>query len=110
MTPNPTTATRSQAMRHIVGAPALPYMNGCYMRQLLAVAPEGSGGGCYGTRLRKGAEGGSYWRWRRKVAEGGATSALVLRARSERQGCQERAPTPSKRRAGASPNPRSGPA
>ena len=25
MTPNPTTATRSQAMRHSVGAPALPY-------------------------------------------------------------------------------------
>ena len=74
------------------------------------MAPEGSGGGCYGTRLRKGAEGGSYWRWRRKGAEGGAPSALVLRARSERQVGQERAPTPSKRMAGALPTPRSGPA
>ena len=32
MTPNPTTATRSQAMRHSVGAPPLPYMDGCYRR------------------------------------------------------------------------------
>ena len=83
MTPNPTTATRSQAMRHSVGAPALPYMDGCYMRQLLAVAPEGSGGGCYGTRLRKGAEGGSYWRWRRKVAEGVVTGQGCGRERKE---------------------------
>ena len=78
--------------------------------QLRAVAPEGSGGSRYGPRLRKVAEGGSYGRWRRKGAEGGAPSALVLRARSERQVGQERAPTPSKRMAGALPTPRSGPA
>ena len=45
MTPNPTTATRSQAMRHIVGAPALPY------EQLLQEAVTGGGVG----RERRGA-------------------------------------------------------
>ena len=32
VTPNPTTATLSQAMRHSVGAPPFPYINGRYRR------------------------------------------------------------------------------
>ena len=59
MTPNPTTATRSQDVRQIVGAPVLASLHLCEreIRVTLRTVAAGVFGGCHGRLLRELSKG-----------------------------------------------------